>query len=97
MLLIQPKKGSPGKWEIAWMWVPMFLSMNSDLVGFVDEKMTEEFKGKDLSDSTLQSQMHQAVIRLITEKNPVQGLEAYLAGISAVVVPEEFPEEITKS
>lgn len=89
MLLIQPKKDAPGKWEVAWMWLPTFLSMNSDLVTYVDEKMTEEFAGKDLSDPELQHRMHQAVIHLIQEKNPVQGLAEYLGAISNVTVPEE--------
>lgn len=83
MLLVQKKKDT-GKLEVAWMWLPTFLSMNSDLVSYVDEKMTEHFQGRDLGDPDLLYEMHKAVISRILDKFPMPGLEEYLKAVVKV-------------
>jgi hypothetical protein len=84
MLLVHQKKETPGKWEVAWMWMPTFMSMDHDLVKYVDEKMTETFKGADLSDQDLPLKMHNAVIQVVSEKYKIPGLADYLSQIFKV-------------
>jgi hypothetical protein len=84
MLLVQPRKDDPKRWEVAWMWIPTFMSMNSELVKFVDQKMTEKFKGRPLDDPELPGEMHLAVIETLCEKFPMKGLDYFLSSIFAV-------------
>lgn len=83
MYLVHEKKEKTGKWEVAWMWLPHFLSQDKSLHRYVAEKMTDTFKGEELEDNTPQRdqmlrRMHDEVIRLIMDKYPIQGLRLYL-------------------
>lgn len=84
MLLVQPKKDEPGNYEVAWMWIPLFMTMNKEVVKYVDQKMTERFKGRQLDDPDLPAEMHTAVVDLLCEKFPMKGLDYFLSSIFAV-------------
>jgi hypothetical protein len=87
MLLVHPKKGEKGKWEIAWMWLPHFLALDTALHKHVDEEMTARFKGADLSDIHVGMQMNQAVIEIIQNRcQHIKHLDGYLAAIAGVTV-----------
>jgi len=99
MWLVHEDASKGGKWQVAWMWLPHFISSDSSLHKFVASRMTEEFKGTmlDGEDTTvptvavLMEKMHNKVIDLIVEKYPIVGLRQYLEAVSAVS-PEEDPE-----
>jgi len=76
MYLIHQKKHRDGKWEVAWMWLPHFLAADQSLHKFVDQKMTEAFKGEVVDNgeaSQLIERMHQKVLDLILERYPIPG------------------------
>jgi len=86
MLLVHKKKQGHGKWEVSWTWLPYFLAADRELVTFVDQGLTKEFKGTDLSSEidpdVLTRRMHDRVIALIQEKYPMSGLRQYLEAIT---------------
>lgn len=84
MLLIHQKKDQPGKWEVNWMWLPMFLSMNRETVAHVDKMLTEKFKGRDHGDLNLQAEMSHEAIGAITDRHPISGLKEYLGALRGV-------------
>lgn len=83
MYLIHQKKHRDGKWEVAWMWLPHFLAADQTLHKYVDQKMTEAFKGELVEDAqvaNLLERMHQKLLDLILEKYPVPGMRRFLEG-----------------
>ena len=83
MYLVHQKKHHDGKWEVAWMWLPHFLAADQSLHKYIDQKMTESFKGQVVENgeaSQLIQQMHQKVLDLILEKYPIPGLRRFLEG-----------------
>jgi hypothetical protein len=82
MYLVHQKKHREGKWEVAWMWLPHFLAADLDLHKYVDQKMTEKFKGEIVEEEseleTLVCKMNSTVISLILERYPILGLEGLL-------------------
>jgi len=83
MYLVHQKKDRGGKWEVAWMWLPHFLAADQTLHKYVDQKMTEAFKGKQASEAELPKlleEMHQLVSNLLLEKYPIPGLRRFLEG-----------------
>jgi hypothetical protein len=79
MYLVHEKLGSPGTWEIAWMWLPQFLALDRALIRSLDQSMTKEFQGAQKED--LQKSMHLRVVDLIVNKYPMVGLREYLLGV----------------
>ena len=92
MFLVHEKKREPGKWEIAWTWLPHFLAADSSLHKYVGQRMTEMFQGQSAGTppetAMLALKMHQAVLSLILEKYPIAGLRNYLEA-SIHLQPEE--------
>lgn len=91
MYLAHPKKDKGGKWEVAWMWLPHFLTSDLDLHKYVDQKMTEAFRGQVAEKEELAPllvRMHKKVIDLILEKYPIMGLRQLLEGYETLK-PEE--------
>lgn len=89
MLLVNPKKDAPGKWEVAWMWLPHFLAIDPEMIKKVDEEMTARFKGTDLSDIHAGMQMNQAVIEIVQNACPhIKHLDHYLGALAGVTVEE---------
>jgi len=86
MWLVHERKGSPGKWEVAWTWLPYFLASDKDLIKYVDEEMTKELSERQPSVRW----MHWKVIDLILQKRPMLGLKSYLEAVSGVY-PDEKP------
>jgi len=87
MLLVHPKKDTEGKWEVAWMWLPHFLAIDSEMVKHVDQEMTARFKGADMSDISMGLKMNQAVIEIIQDKcQGIKNLDYYLGAITGVSV-----------
>jgi len=81
MLLVHENKNRPGKWEVAWMWLPHFLAADQELHKLVDQKMTEKFRGVEI-DKDLPDKMHQHVIDIIMDRYPINGLRRFLDGYS---------------
>jgi hypothetical protein len=91
MYLVHEKKHHDGKWEVNWMWLPHFLAADISLHKFVDQKMTDVFKGEMVPDDAdaLLKKMHLRVIDLIFEKYPFPGMKKFLDGYSFVSVDGE--------
>jgi len=83
MNLVHQKKHKDGRWEVAWMWLPHFLAADLSLHKFIDQKMTEAFKGEMVEENNVQAlleRMHQKVLDLILEKYPIPGMRRFLEG-----------------
>ena len=96
MFLVHKTKG-PGRWEVAWMWLPHFLAADSSLHKFVGQEMTKTFQGELVEEeqakqNALMLRMHNRVLELILEKHPIPGLRSYLEGVIKLL-PED---EVTK-
>jgi hypothetical protein len=92
MHLVHPVKGQEGRWEVAWMWLPHFLAADQALHKYVDQKMTEAFRGDAVVDSTLFDRMHERVLSLILEKYPIPGMRDFLRGYVHLRPGEEGEE-----
>ena len=93
MLLVHPKKGRPGTFEVAWTWVPFFIAADSGLIESVDEEMKTRFGGREMlayGVVELMLEMHEAIIDMVCEKYPIKGLRQYLEAICEVS-PEKAP------
>lgn len=87
MLLVHEIKGRPGKWEVAWTWVPYFLASDRDLIRRVDKEMTKEVRTAvrlDLPEEDLLLRMHNKVIDIVVGAYPIPGLRLYLEGLREV-------------
>lgn len=102
MQLVHEKKDKSKTWEVAWTWLPYFLSADKDLHRFVDQKMTEEFSGIALCGTldgppetreSFITKMHLRVVDLILEKHPIPGLRRLLDAY-VYVRPEEAPDGV---
>ena len=65
------------------MWLPHFLAADQNLHKYVDQKMTEAFKGELVEEEQvphLLERMHQRLLDLILEKYPVPGMRRFLDG-----------------
>ena len=67
MFWVHERKQGYGKWEVAWTWMPFFLAADKELIKYVDQKMTEAFKGTDSENGVTEFQMHEKVIDLVME------------------------------
>jgi len=100
MYLVHEQKKRPGKWEVAWMWLPHFLAADRELHKLVDQKMTEEFRGQMFDGTARENptaaaivgKMNDRVMELILTKYPIHGLRRLLEGYLAL----EPDEEVTK-
>lgn len=88
MRLVHEKKDRSGCWEVAWMWLPHFLTADVALHRFVDKRMTEKFRSRMGDKEALADEMHLAVIDLIVEKYPIKGLRQLLGSYSEVSIDE---------
>jgi len=85
MYLVHPKKHGHGKWEVAWTWLPFFLAADKELVKYVDQELTKEFKGVETEgEDQLVEMMHEKVINLIVEHYPIPGLREHLGTLEQV-------------
>ena len=91
MQLVHENKDEPGKWQVAWTWLPHFIATNPDVVADVSSSLTEMFKGKVVTDDLI-DEMHTTVISLILLKFPWPGLKEYLAMVTSVHPEEKLPE-----
>lgn len=102
MYFIHEKKGQPGRWEVAWMWLPHFLTADLELHRHVDREMTEAFRGSKLEGDVhnmypptmtpLLEKMHSRVVDLILEKYPIHGLRHLLEAYSHIQPDEEVAQ-----
>lgn len=83
MHLVHEVKGGYGKWEVAWMWMPHFLTIDQDLIRQVDQEMTKRFRGETIKEPLLE-QMDQAIIHTVLAKYPISGLKGYLEALIKV-------------
>jgi len=94
MYLVHQKKHKEGKWEVAWMWLPHFLAADLDLHKYVDQKMTEKFKGEIVEEEpeleNLVCKMNSTVISLILERYPIPGLEGLLHSYACLDPEQEM-------
>lgn len=87
MLLVHRIKDRPGKWEVAWTWLPYFLASDRDLIRRVDKAMTKvvrEVSRLGLDEEELLFRMHNKVLDLVVEAYPHPGLRQYLEGVEGV-------------
>lgn len=91
MYLVHQNKHRDGKWEVAWMWLPHFLSADESLRKYIDQKMTEAFKGEVVAEETktqLIERMHNKVIDLLVERYPFRGMRKFLETYDQVWLSE---------
>jgi len=63
-----------------YMWLPTWLGQNAQLKKELEEALSPELRGKEMSDETL-DYAHSRVIEVICEKFPLDGLRDYLDGV----------------
>jgi hypothetical protein len=94
MRLVQQKKEQDGRWEVAWIWLPHFLTLDVELQRYVDKQMTEKFRGRVVEDrDALADEMHLVVVDLIVEKYPIKGLRQLLGSYSQISADEVDDED----
>lgn len=78
----------PGKIELSFMWLPLFVAQDSGLKKEIEKSLSGEFVGKPLSDDVLDD-MHERALDIICEKHKaVTGLRDYLDSLKFVTGPE---------
>lgn len=97
MPLLVEQTGSNGIWEVKWMWMPVFLASNRELLKEVDQHLNQLFAGQDIPKSGV---LDKAVINFICKKFPMQGLREALESIQKIdptirmhLVEEMIPQE----
>jgi len=103
MYLVHEKRDNPGRWEVAWMWMPHFLSADRELHRHIDTAMTKEFKGtilegdsqehspNEMRDAVVE-RMHARVKELVLDKYPIPGLRMLLDSYVHLQPDEENPD-----
>ena len=77
----------PGKVELSFMFLPLFLGQDPGLKKELDKTIGAEFVGKPLTDDVLDD-MHERVLDIVCEKHKaVVGLRDYLDGLKYVTGP----------
>ena len=78
----------PGKVELSFMWLPLFLGQDPGLKKEIEKTISAEFVGKSLDSDTLDI-MHERVLDIICSKHSaVTGLRDYLDSLKYVAGPE---------
>jgi hypothetical protein len=72
----------PGKMELAYMWLPTWLGMNSELKRQVEAHIRDKFVGKE---ATIED-LHKAVIDFYCDKFPSLNLRGYLEAVEGVEI-----------
>lgn len=84
MLLVYEQKDKPGKWGVAWAWLPYFLASDPELIKFVDKEMSTRFGGQEVKTYADLHEMHTQVVDLICKRYPIPNLRKYLGSITWV-------------
>lgn len=74
---------APGTIELNYMWLPSFIGMDSNFKRYIEEKLSPELVGKELSDETL-DWANERVMDLICERYKFEGFRDYLDSIKFV-------------
>ena len=73
----------PGVTELAWMWMPSFIGMNTALKREIEEEVSKLLVGKPATDDVLDA-AHDKVIEVVCKKFPLPGLKDYLDALKFV-------------
>jgi len=73
----------PGKLELNYMWLPTWVGMSHPLKKEIEDKIGEDFVGKELSEDTLDL-MDEAIIKLLQSKFPMISFSNYLRALKGV-------------
>lgn len=73
----------PGTLGLNFMWLPTWIGMNHALKKKIEEKISEDFVGKDLNEETLAA-MDEAIIQLLASEFPEIEFADYVRGIQHV-------------
>jgi hypothetical protein len=76
-------KSGPGTVEVAYMWLPTFLGMNSVLMQTIEAEVMPKLVGKDLTDDVLE-EANELVLDIICRVHPLPGLRDYLDALKFV-------------
>lgn len=82
-LLVGPKKEDPSIWEVYWSYFPYFLATDIQLHQQVDQRMGELYGGSDAEPDRAKF-LSRTVIKLVTEKYPMEGLEEVLDALESM-------------
>jgi hypothetical protein len=77
----------PGKVELSFMWLPLFIGQDPGLKKEIEKTIAQEFQGKHVDVFTL-DEMHHRVLDIICEKHKaIVGLRDYLDSLKFVEGP----------
>jgi hypothetical protein len=84
MRLIQQDKHNPKRLEITWMWLPMFIAQNQQMLGELDHVLTARFPPPFEPTERKLNEIHRFVIDWICTKIRIPGLWHYLLAVENV-------------
>lgn len=74
----------PGEVELNYMWLPLFIGLNTQLKQEIEDLVGPKLVGKDLTDDTI-DEAHELVLNFLEERFPdLHGLRDYLDSIKFV-------------
>lgn len=76
----------PGKVELSFMWLPLFVGQDPSLKKEIEKVLSLEFQGKPLDDEVLDD-MHERVLDIVCAKYKFSGLRDYLDSLKYVTGP----------
>jgi hypothetical protein len=84
MRVIQQHKDNPKIYEVAWMWLPMFIAQNSALLSNLDHALNARFPPPvEVTEEKL-DEIHDFVIEWVCQQIKIPGLEKYLQAMREV-------------
>lgn len=76
-------RSGPGTVEVAYMWLPTFIGMNTLLMQKIEGELAPLIEGKEMTDDTLEA-AHERVLDIICKAHPLPGLRDYLDAMKFV-------------
>jgi hypothetical protein len=83
MLLVHQRKANPRVLEVAWTWVPFWLAADKNLIAKIDQELTKQFKGQEMTPDLL-VELDKMVKSKILEAYKIQGLDKVLEALGEI-------------
>jgi hypothetical protein len=97
MRVIQQDRHNPKQLSISWMWLPMFIAQNQQMLGELDHVLAAKFPPPFEPTERKLDEIHRFVIDWICDKINIPGLWHYLRAIEEVGSQEELGPPLKES